>query len=557
MNPAAPAADARLALRLFAHDPARFGAIALRGGGPVRDMLLEELRALLPAGAPLLRLPTHCDDEALLGGLDLAASLAAARTVRQAGIVARAAGGVLIVPMADRIEPALAGRLAQMVDDAAARCGLVLLDDGVSDDEAPPASLLERAAFLLDLREVTHLPTAPPIDRPAPLGAPAQIGQAALESLASVAAALGVVGLRPLLHAAAAARANAALHGRTVTDDDDLTAAARLVLAPRATRLPQSPEHEEQAPQDPAPDNAADSSGQATASRQDVVLEAAIAALPPDLLAQLAAGAAPRRTRGGGRGKRARAGLRGRPLAARPGLPRGGARLALIDTLRAAVPWQALRRSESAGTEHRLLELRRADLRIRRFAQRSQAVTIVCVDASGSAAMARLAEAKGAVERLLAQAYVTRSEVALISFRGEGADLLLPPTRSLTRARRALAELPGGGGTPLAAAITAARRLADGVAARGATPLLVFLTDGSANVAADGSVGRARAGEDALAAARQIAADGHGALVMDIAPRPRAEAQALAAAMHARHVPLPLADSSAIARAVTARREAA
>ena len=552
MSAGGPVADARLALRLFANDPARFGAIALRGGGPVRDMLLEELRALLPPGAPLLRLPAHCDDEALLGGIDLAASLATARTVRQAGILARTAGGVLIVPMAERIEPAFAGRLAQMLDDAEMCCGLVLLDDSISDDEAPPASLIERAAFLVDLGHISQWPAAPTVERSAP--APAEIEQAGLESLAKVAGALGVEGLRPLLHAAAAARANAALHGRTLADDDDLTAAARLALAPRATRLPQLPE---QAQQDPAPDNAADSSGQATASGQEVVMEAAIAALPPDLLAQLAAGEASRRTRGSGGGKRARSGLRGRPLAARPGLPRGGARLALIDTLRAAIPWQALRRSDSVGAGRGLLELRRADLRIRRFSQRSQAVTIVCVDASGSAAMARLAEAKGAVERLLAQAYVTRSEVALIAFRGGGADLLLPPTRSLTRAQRVLAELPGGGGTPLAAAITAARRLADGVAARGATPLLVFLTDGSANIAADGSVGRARAAEDALTTARQIAASGHGALVIDIAPRPRPEAQALAAAMRARHMPLPLADSSAIANAVTARRDAA
>lgn len=204
-----------------------------------------------------------------------------------------------------------------------------------------------------------------------------------------------------------------------------------------------------------------------------------------------------------------------------------------------------------------MLELRRSDLRVRRFAERTRAVTIVCVDASGSAAMARLAEAKGAVERLLAQAYVTRSEVALIAFRGAGAEVMLPPTRSLTRARRALAELPGGGGTPLASAIAAARSLADSVAARGATPLLVFLTDGSANIAADGSANRARASEDAITAARTLAALGHGAMVIDIAPRPRPEAQALAFAMGARLLPLPLADSAAIARAVSARRDAA
>jgi magnesium chelatase subunit D len=114
--------------------------------------------------------------------------------------------------------------------------------------------------------------------------------------------------------------------------------------------------------------------------------------------------------------------------------------------------------------------------------------------------------------------------------------------------------MPGGGGTPLAAGIAAARAVADAVAARGSTPLIVFLTDGSANVAADGSPGRARAREDAEAAARGMAATGHPALVLDIAPRPRPEAEALARSLHARYVPMPMADAAAMRRAVELAR---
>ena len=85
-----------------------------------------------------------------------------------------------------------------------------------------------------------------------------------------------------------------------------------------------------------------------------------------------------------------------------------------------------------------------------------------------------------------------RAEVALVAFRGTAAELLLPPTRSLARARRSLAELPGGGGTPLAAGLNAARELAEAARARGRTPFVVVLTDGRANIAADGTAVRAR-----------------------------------------------------------------
>ena len=185
-------------------------------------------------------------------------------------------------------------------------------------------------------------------------------------------------------------------------------------------------------------------------------------------------------------------------MGTRAGMPGGGRRLSLIDTLRAAAPWQRVR-----GREDRIL-VRRDDLRVRRFESRAEALTIFAVDASGSSALARLAEAKGAVELLLAEAYVKRAQVALVAFRGTSAELLLPPTRSLARARRSLAELPGGGGTPLAAGLNAARELAEAAKARGRTPFAVVLTDGRANIAMDGSAVRATAASDADAAAKAI-----------------------------------------------------
>lgn len=556
-----PLADALLTLRLFALAPQLLGGLCLRAAGPARNLLIEHLLALLPAGTALRRLPAHIDDERLLGGIDMGASLALGRSIRQTGLLEEVAGGVVLVPLAERLRPDLAGRLAQAMDvGSGAGFGLVLFDDGATDDEGPPAALLERVAFQVDLSPLRSLDIAE-VHRPRPLPIEAvESGDGdSLTALAGAATVLGVNSVRALLFALAAARAHAALQQRTTPDDADLRLAARLVLAPRATRLPPTEEERSDQARDepPPPDRESDSDGDSNADAtppEDSVLEAALAAIPPDLLARLAAGATQRKGHGSGGGQRAKSKLRGRPLGARPGMPGGGTRLALVDTLRAAVPWQPLRRRELPDGDTRRLVIRKSDLRIRRFEERSLAVTIFCVDASGSAAMARLAEAKGAVELMLAQAYVTRSEVALIAFRGGGAELLLPPTRSLTRARRALADLPGGGGTPLAAGIIAARRLAASIAARGTTPFVVFLTDGSANIAADGTPGRPRAREDAASAAKGLAGDGHASLVVDIAKRPRPEAETLALDLRGRYLPLPLADAAGLQRAVEAAR---
>jgi magnesium chelatase subunit D len=361
------------------------------------------------------------------------------------------------------------------------------------------------------------------------------------------AAALGVDSARAPLFALRAARAAATLAGREVIADEDVVLAARLVLAPRATRFPAAADEAPPEPPPPPPDGdgGEDERGE-PGPLEDMVLAAALAALPKDVLARIAAGRGRKMTRASGAGERRKSGTRGRPMGARAGVPGGGLRLSLIDTLRAAAPWQA---SRGGGNRVRI---RRDDLRVRRFETRAEAVTIFAVDASGSSALARLAEAKGAVELLLAEAYVKRAQVALVAFRGTSAELLLPPTRSLARARRSLAELPGGGGTPLAAGLNAARELAEASRARGRTPFVVVLTDGRANIAADGSAVRAVAEADATAAAKAIGSAGIAAAFVDISARPRPEGAALAQAMRARYLPLPRADAAAMHAAVSA-----
>jgi magnesium chelatase subunit D len=405
----------------------------------------------------------------------------------------------------------------------------LLLDRSAADDAPLAACLTERVAFHLLANALIDTPSGDPLT-----------DEEAAKAIAGAAAMLGVVGARADLFALRAARAHAALRGVAGVDDAALAFAFRTVLAPRATRLP-APEPEAEQPEPSQQPRSSD-----VRKLEDVVLEAVRTALPAELLASLVAASTLHKGRGGsGKGARRASPLHGRMLGARAGRPGNGARLAILDTLRAAAPWQRLR-----GRTDRIL-IAKDDLRIRRHEAKSAALTVFAVDASGSAAAQRLAEAKGAVETLLQQSYVRRAEVALIAIRGEGATMLLPPTRSLTRARRLLAGLPGGGGTPLAAGIDAARELALAAIPRGRIPALVLLTDGRANVALDGRQDRTVALADASAAAKRVKAAALSALVIDIGARARPEASALAKDMAARYLHMPVGHAATVTAAIT------
>ena len=371
--------------------------------------------------------------------------------------------------------------------------------------------------------------------------------------------------MRASLFAVKAARGIAALAGMDVVTAAHAAAAARLVLAPRATRLPPAPAEELQPPETEAPpeppvEGAEQQPGVEDRPLEDVVLAAAAAAIPPGLLAQLQIAAAiqSRGASAARAGQEQKGGVRGRPAGVVRGEPRRGARLNIIATLRAAAPWQLVRRRLRAATAgHRprkapRVEVRPEDFRVQRYRRRARTTTIFVVDASGSAALHRLGEAKGAVELLLSECYVRRDRVALLAFRGRTAELILPPTRSLVRAKRCLAGLPGGGGTPLASGIEAALALAGATRRQGDTPVLVFLTDGRANVTRDGRPDRAVAESQSLAAARCIRAAGLGAIVVDTAPRAQPLAEQVAMAMGARYLPLPHARSKDLDNAIRA-----
>ena len=616
------------AAALFAVDPCGLGGVALRAGASsARDDWLLTLKTILPAGTPLRRVPLNINDGALLGGLDLGATLNSGRPVPQQGVLAHADGGVVVLAMAERLSRSTAARLAVVLDTQEvaverdglalrlpARLGVVALDEGLDDDERVPAALLDRLAFLVQLEH-------PGVEHEAWDCEAEDIAQARLilpriivpddilQALCAAATSLGVHSLRAPLFALKAARCAAALEGTLHVTQAHAALAARLVLAPRATLLPSAKELTDQVPQEeqnkseeaeeteraeqaqnseqcaePPPDlldqsdqldqTARDDQPQDISSPQALaenITNAAKAAIPAGLLAALQVGqAAKARAQAAGRSGAAQKNQsRGRPMGARRGEPRSGARLNVIETLRAAAPWQKLRRLQSNQQNPSLLRannkphlrpnnkpnnerihVQREDFHVTRFKQSSQTTTLFVVDASGSSALHRLAEAKGAVELLLADCYVRRDRVSVLAFRGKAAELLLPPTRSLARAKRALAGLPGGGGTPLASAIDAARDLATQISRRGETPIIVLLTDGRGNIARDGSPGRTKASEDTSAAARQLRVAGFTVLLLDTSPQPQPAAQMLATEMGAAYVPLPHAGAQAVSRVV-------
>lgn len=577
-------ADAAVAARLFAVDPAGTGILLRARAGPVRDRFLAMLRAALPAAQPLKHLPLHIADGRLLGGLDLNATLRAGRPVADRGLLAEADGGVLMLAMAERLFAATTVHVTAAMDSGRTlierdglslrmptRFGVVAMDEGLEDEFAPTA-LADRLALHVDLdgvsvRDTDMLPVECDAIAAARLRLPACRADGELiDALCGAAAALGIVSLRAPLLALRVACASAALADHDSIEHDDVALAARLVLAPRALVLPeaqqQDPPQPDQAPetseQDPSNGDDQDSNDRPVPDRalDEVILAAAQAAIPPGVLAALraASGRAPARSSGKA-GAMQNSNRRGRPAGTFRGELRSGAKLNLIDTLRAAAPWQSLRRREAGaaatGQQPRII-VRKDDFRISRFKQRSETATIFVVDASGSAALHRLAEAKGAVELLLADCYVRRDQVALIAFRGTIAELLLPPTRSLARAKRSLAGLPGGGGTPLAAGLDAAFVLADAVRRKGQTPTVIVLTDGRANIARDGGQGRPRAEDDATGAARQLRAAGISSVLVDTSPRPGPRAAQVAEDMGARYLPLPHADAATLSKAVLA-----
>ena len=553
-DPSAVNVQGQLALTLLAVDPVGLGGLHLRSrAGPVRDMFCAPIKTLFPKAR---RITPSISDLQLFGGVDIGETLTRGEIIRAKGILETPTP--LVFTMAERCEPGLAARLAQSLDTGIGHA-LILLDEGAEHDEIAPKTLTERLAFRVDLDGLRHVELVEMVIEDADIIA-ARARLASVEIPEDVPAALsvtavrfGIDSLRAPLIALATARANAALINRNTVNEDDLQIAVQLVYAHRATQMPVEEDQD-----DPEDNTQPDDTPDAQSPDQDtsdfnlpdeLLIDAVKAVLPFDVLALLEGSGRVKTASGsGGAGQKKRGNRRGRPLPSRAGRLDGGNRIDLVATLRAAVPWQTIRRKHTP--ERTGVLIRPSDIHVKVFQEVSDRLVIFAVDASGSSAVARLSEAKGAVELMLADAYARRDHVALIAFRGESADLILPPTRSLVQTKRRLAGLPGGGGTPLASGLKAAAELAQRVRAQGLSPSIAVLTDGRANVPLPGKTGRAAATEDAEAMARHVRSLNIPSAMIDTSVRPHRDLRTLCGVMNAKYIPLPRADAKGLSQAI-------